>query len=150
MKDIKQLKNDARSDKELEEKIAAADNEYRRTGSRADFIQSMAELGYEITDEDLDRAEKLTKLDDEELDDVAGGGKGWFGRDEAPDGHDIGCFFSYSYYSTADDYCPPNNGHHSYSEKVGGIEYDRQLQYAYQTYRCSKCSRTIRSYISDD
>ena len=65
---------------------------------------------------------KHTKMvDDEQLSDVSGGGDGWFGRDEAPDGHDIGCWSHMSWYPNADDYCPSLNGFHDYNS--GRIEF---------------------------
>ena len=43
-------------------------------------------------------------IDDNELDDVAGGGC-WFGaKAVAPDGHDIGCTFSFSWYESWSEY----------------------------------------------
>ena len=92
----------------------------------------------------------VKKVDDQQLSDVTGGGDGWWGRDEAPDGHDIGCWTDFSYYQTADDYCAKANGRHEYSEKVGGIQNDYQKSLIYQVYRCKYCSKEIRHYISED
>jgi len=90
------------------------------------------------------------KVDDQQLSDVTGGGDGWWGRDEAPDGHDIGCWTDFSYYQTADDYCANANGRHEYSEKVGGIQNDFLKKTPYQVYKCKYCSKEIRHYISED
>ncbi len=94
--------------------------------------------------------EFVKKVDDQQLSDVTGGGDGWWGRDEAPDGHDIGCWSDFSYYQTADDYCAAGNGRHIFSEKVGGIENDYLKKLPYQVYKCKYCSKTYRQYISED
>ena len=90
------------------------------------------------------------KIDDQQLSDVTGGGDGWWGRDEAPDGHDIGCWSDFSYYQTADDYCAAGNGRHEFSVKVGGRENDYKLSRVYQLWKCKNCSKTYRQYISED
>lgn len=100
--------------------------------------------------EEAKTTEELKKVDDQQLSDVTGGGDGWFGREEAPDGHDIGCWTDLTYYMTADDYCPNANGRHEYSEKVGGIENDYIKKLPYQDYRCKYCSKIYRQYISED
>ena len=47
---------------------------------------------------------KKQELNEEELDNVAGGGC-WFGaKDVAPDGHDIGCHLSCSWYDSWEEY----------------------------------------------
>ena len=74
-------------------------------------------------------AEKETKkIDIEDLADVSGGdGNGWFGRDEAPDGHDIGCITGL-WYDCARAYCPVHGGKHQFTGrtrtgKSNGVNY---------------------------
>ena len=62
-------------------------------------------LGYDLTADELAaeleeyraaKAEEPVELLEGELDQVAGGGDGIFGdTEEAPDGHDMGCFLTY-------------------------------------------------------
>ncbi|MBR2737413.1 MAG: hypothetical protein IKD88_01685 [Lachnospiraceae bacterium] len=70
-----------------------------------------AEAGFDVTAEELAQAEQELKkelpqaeepvaLDEKDLDQVAGGM--FFFGDEAPDGHELGCFAFY--YDTIDDY----------------------------------------------
>ncbi len=90
MKDFKHLIEDAATNEELAKKLEEADKEMRRTGDKAGFIKTAAELGYEVTEQDFP-GDDLVKLDEEQLDDVAGG---WFGLGtEAEDEHEIGCIY---------------------------------------------------------
>ncbi len=85
-------------------------------------------------------ADGMKKIENEEaLADVAGGGDGWFGRDEAPDGHDIGCWSKMSWYPEADDYCPVLNGFHDYN--TGRIEFAKDEMKRNCIRRYCKCGR---------
>ena len=87
-KNYEQLMEDARTNKDLAKKTEEAARELHRTGDKAGFIKTIAGLGYEVSMKDgFD--DDLVKLDEKELDDVAGGIFG-FG-DEAEDEHEIGC-----------------------------------------------------------
>lgn len=65
------------------------------------LVEIAAKLGYEVTAEELAKTfAEARELDDEDLEEVSGGML-WFGED-APDGHEIGCFRFY--YAGWDDY----------------------------------------------
>ena len=92
MKNFKQLMEDTATNKELAENIEEANKQARKTGDMAVFIKAAAELGYDVTEHDFP-GDNLVKLDDEQLDDVAGG---WFGfTGDAEDGNELGCFKDY-------------------------------------------------------
>ncbi len=96
-KNYAQLKEDARTNEELLKKLGEADKQACKTGDKAVIIKVAAELGYEITEQDIPDSDDLKKLDDEQLDDVAGG---WgfigtlLGREDE-NGHEISCFWAY-------------------------------------------------------
>ena len=92
MKNFKQLMEDARTNEELAKKLEEADKEMRRTGDKAGFIKTAAELGYEVTEQDFP-ADDLVKLEDGQLDDVAGGIL-WFGPEDE-EGHELNCWAFY-------------------------------------------------------
>ncbi len=91
---VEMLKSEENA-KAVEELVASGKKE-----SEA-FVEVAAKLGYEVTVEELSRAIVADKeLDDDELENVSGG-MFWFGED-APDGHEIGCF--YLWYGKWEDY----------------------------------------------
>ena len=141
MKYFKQLQEDAANDKELAKKLEEADRESHKSGDMNSFIKAAAELGYEVTEQDISAGDDLVKLDEEELDDVAGGVFG-FG-DDAPDGHEIGCIFNFSYYVSASSYCPqnPDNGHDY--EFIGLDPQDED----YELYKCKHCGHESFEFI---
>ena len=110
-KNYKQLMEDVRTNEELAKKLEEADKEMRRTGDKAGFIKTAAELGYEVTEQDFP-ADDLVKLEDEQLDDVAGG---WFGLStEAEDEHEVGCMIRW-YKGAESSSCPKSNsGKHNF------------------------------------
>ena len=92
------------------------------------LVKAAVDAGYDVTAGELTEAEKefraekakKTKLSVEELDAVAGGAV-WNGED-APDGHEMGCFTSYHHYDYQKDtgiwcqesyYCEQNYEEHS-------------------------------------
>ncbi len=87
-KDYKQLMEDVRTNEELAKKLEEADKEMRRTGDKAGFIKAAAKLGYEVTEQDFP-GDDLVKLEDEQLDDVAGGVL-WL-EEDTEDGHEVSC-----------------------------------------------------------
>jgi hypothetical protein len=90
MKDFKQLQEDIRTNEELAKKIEEAERKMRRTGSKEGFRKAVAELGYDLEEQFTSSGEDdLVKLDEEELDDVAGG------RIDDENGIEIGCWFYY-------------------------------------------------------
>ena len=92
MKNFKQLMEDTATNEELAKKLEEANKQARKTGDKAVFIKTAAELGYDVTEHDF-HGDDLLKLDDEQLDDVAGG---WFGfTGDAEDGNELGCFKDY-------------------------------------------------------
>ncbi len=65
------------------------------------LVEVASKLGYEVTAEELAKGLASSReLDDEELEKVSGGAL-WFG-DDAPDGHEIGCW--QTYYASMGDY----------------------------------------------
>ena len=92
VKNFKQLMEDAATNEELAKKLEEADKQACKTGDKAAFIKAAAELGYEVTEQDFP-GNDLEKLDDEQLDDVAGGLFGSRGEDE--EGYDLGCLFDW-------------------------------------------------------
>ena len=77
---------------------------------KPDEVEGFAkELGFDVTGEDLEKAlrqlrqtdEHPRELNPEELDNVSGGDF-WAGED-APDGHEMGCFVSYHHYAYQKD-----------------------------------------------
>ena len=112
-KNYKQLMEDVRTNEELAKKLEEADKEMRRTGDKAGFIKAAAELGYEVTEQDFP-ADDLVKLDEEELDNVAGGF--FFFGNEEENGHEMGC--GCCYYVQREDLpvrCPNNSsGKHKF------------------------------------
>ncbi len=141
MKDFKQLREDVKTNGELAKKLEEADREHHKSGDMNSFIKAAAELGYEVTEQDISGKEDLVKLDEEELDNVAGGIFG-FGE-EAPDGHEIGCFANFSYYISASSYCPqnPDNGHDY--EFIGLDPQDED----YELYKCKHCGHEGFEFI---
>ena len=88
-KNYAQLKEDARTNEELLKKLEEADKQACKTGDKAVLIKVAAELGYEITEQDIPDSDDLKKLDDEQLDDVAGGV--WWLEEDTEDGHEVSC-----------------------------------------------------------
>ena len=90
MKDFKQLRKDAAENKELAEKLEDTFRQARKSGDKAGFFKAAAELGYDLEEQYISSGEDdLVKLDEEELDDVAGG------RIDDENGIEIGCWFYY-------------------------------------------------------
>ena len=112
-KNYKQLMEDVRTNEELAKKLEEADKEMRRTGDKAGFIKAAAKLGYEVTEQDFP-SDDLVKLDEEELDNVAGGF--FFFGNEEENGHEMGC--GCCYYVQREDLpvrCPNNSsGKHKF------------------------------------
>ncbi len=84
---------------------------------------------------------KKQAINEEELENVAGGGC-WFGaKDVAPDGHDVGCTFAFSWYESMDEYnfkhdiCPLCAG------KLGPTKYVGTQKYKI----CEGCGRGIEN-----
>ncbi len=112
MKNFKQLTEDAATNEEIAKKLAEADRQVRKTGDKTVYIKAAAELGYEVTEQDLP-GDDLVKLDDEQLDDVAGGLFGLGGEDEY--GYDLGCLFNW-YKSVKSPKCRnSSSGKHRFS-----------------------------------
>ncbi len=78
---------------------------------------------------------KKQAISDDELDNVAGGGC-WFGaKDEAPDGHDIGCRTSISWYDSWDEY----NYKHNICKYCGG-KLGKENDFSSCSYKlCTQC-----------
>ncbi len=94
-KELMELLNKDENRKLVEELVKSGKKE-----SEA-LVEVASKLGYEVTAEEL--AKELAssrELDDEELEKVSGGAL-WFG-DDAPDGHEVGCWVTY--YGSWDDY----------------------------------------------
>ncbi len=121
MKNYKQLMEDAATNEELEKKLAEADRQVRKTGDKTVYIKAAAELGYEVTEQDFS-GDDLVKLDDGQLDDVAGGLFGSGGEDE--NGKDLGCLFDW--YKSVKSYKCPNStsGKHKFinEHEEGGFK----------------------------
>ena len=141
MKNYKQLCEDVTKSEELAKKLEEADKQMRKSIDKGIFIKAAAELGYEVTEQDISAGDDLVKLDEEELDDVAGGAFG-FGP-KAPDGHEIGCIFNFSYYVSASSYCPQNqdNGHDY--DFIGLDPQDED----YELYKCKHCGHESFKFI---
>jgi hypothetical protein len=130
MKDFKQLRKDAAENKELAEKLEEAFRQARKSGDKAGFFKAAAELGYEVTEKDFTGNDELVKLDEEQLDDVAGGIWGLGG--EAEDGHEVGCFM-YWYGLFVSSSCPKSDsGKHNF-------EYTGSYDDGYYICDCYKC-----------
>ncbi len=135
MKDFKQLKQDKRTNEELAKKLEEADIEARKSGDKSLFIKAAAELGYEITEQDLAPKDELVKLDEEELDDVAGG---WgfigtlLGREDE-NGHEICCFWAYFQGVESASCKKSNSGKHLFIA-------DKPSRYVFShSYSCQYC-----------
>ena len=78
---------------------------------------------------------KNQAFSDDELKEVAGGGC-WFGaKAVAPDGHDIGCTFGFSWYTSWNEY----NYKHDICIRCGGKLGEEQVV-AYRYYKvCTEC-----------
>ena len=105
------------TNKELREKLSGLEKP-------ADIVKAAAEAGYEITEAELieaekelrkQRAQKTDELSPDELE-SASGGTFWQGED-APDGHELGCYLSYyrlgyqlnnNYWCRSDHFCNGN------------------------------------------
>ncbi len=91
MEKMKMLLEALKSDENVK-----AVNELIESGKkeREALVEVATKLGYEVTAEELAKAVAGTReLDDDELENVSGGIL-WFG-DDAPDGHELGCFITY-------------------------------------------------------
>ena len=80
---------------------------------------------------------KNQALSEDELGEVSGGGC-WFGaKDVAPDGHDIGCTFAFSWYENWDEYkyrkgiCPQCGGKLSEEKYVSSSSWKNCLDCGY-------------------
>ena len=94
-----------------------------------------------MTEQDISAGDDLVKLDEEELDDVAGGVFG-FG-DDAPDGHEIGCFANFSYYLSKDSFCPKRwHDGHEYSFWNNDPQDDD-----YEIYKCKLCGKETFRFV---
>ena len=78
---------------------------------------------------------KNQAISDDELKEVAGGGC-WFGaKDVAPDGHDIGCRFTSTWYDSWDEY----NYKHDICKYCGG-KLGKEDVFSYGRYKvCTEC-----------
>ena len=94
----------------LEQVKADEQLQKRMSGLNPDEVEEFAkELGFDVTGEDLEKAlrqlrqteEQPKELSPDELDNVAGGNL-WEGED-APDGHEMGCFVTYHHYAYQKD-----------------------------------------------
>lgn len=143
MRNFKQLQKDINTNAELAKKIEAASIEAHESGDINIFIKAAAELGYEVTEQDIFGKDELVKLDEDELDSVAGGIFGC--GDKAPDGKEIGCFTGKSYYRTADHYCPqnPGVGHDLYYLEDDPTDDD------YEIHKCRLCGKEVFNYIGE-
>ncbi len=141
MKNFRQLKEDAAANKELAKKLEEADREFHKSDDMNAFIKAAAELGYEVTEQDISVQDELVKLDEEELDNVAGGAFG-FGT-KAPDGHEIGCIFSFSYYVGPNSFCP-NNYDDGHEYVFVGLDPEDE---DYELYQCKHCGYEIFEFI---
>ena len=113
MKSYKQLREDLIKDLEFAKKLEEPYAQLRRSGDKAEFIKTLAGLGYEVTEQDLDGSYAFVKLDEDELDNVAGGFF-FFGNNE-DGGREMGC--GCCYYVQREDLpkiCPGNSSgkHH--------------------------------------
>ena len=100
-------------------------------------IESKKEFLKKIqTEQDLKKelsgAEEPVVLDENDLDQVAGG-MFWFG-DDAPDGHEIGCFATY--YNTIEDYYFENHVCACGSKNVG---ISKEGNSSYWEFLCHDC-----------
>ena len=137
MKNFRQLTEDMKQNPELSEKVEELDHKLRKN-YYASMISALADLGYHVTESELLQKKEFGKLDEETLSDVSGG-TFWLG-DDAPDGHEIGCFLSFTYYGFADEYCYAMNGRHDFSSgrtEFGHNRRGRRIQRCYC--KCGKC-----------
>lgn len=78
---------------------------------------------------------KNQTISDDEIEEVAGGGC-WFGaKAVAPDGHDIGCHFSCSWYDSWDEY----NYKHGICKRCGGKLGEEQSVSSSHYKVCTEC-----------
>ena len=88
---VKKFRKDLEENAELKESVKKELEAFKNSGKKEkELISEIArKLGYDFTDEEFEVDSK--KLSDKELENVSGGMFG-FGED-APDGHEVGCFF---------------------------------------------------------
>ena len=88
---VKKFRKDLDENAELKESVKKELEAFKNSGKKEkELISEIArKLGYDFTDEEFEVDSK--KLSDKELENVSGGMFG-FGED-APDGHEVGCFF---------------------------------------------------------
>ena len=88
---VKKFRKDLDENAELKESVKKELEAFKNSGKKEkELISEIArKLGYDFTDEEFEV--DIKKLSDKELENVSGGMFG-FGED-APDGHEVGCFF---------------------------------------------------------
>ena len=91
VENVKKFRRDFKENKELKEKVEKELESFKDSGKKEkELIPEIArKLGYNFTNEEFEEDSK--KLSDKELENISGGMFG-FGED-APDGHEVGCFF---------------------------------------------------------
>ena len=111
VENVKKFRKDLEENEEVKEKLKKELEIFKDSGKKEkELIPEIArKLGYDFTDEEFnEECSKGKELSDEEISNVSGG-LFWFGED-APDGHEIGCFYTYyiewiHYYFT-NNICP--------------------------------------------
>ena len=140
MRNFKQLQKDINTNAELAKKIEAASIEAHESGDINIFIKAAAELGYEVTEQDIFGKDELVKLDEDELDSVAGGFLNFGAKEE--NGREMGC--GCCYYVQREDLpkiCPGNSsGQHCFEESSETIPCQRVFGDNTKTvYVCKYC-----------
>ena len=136
--EMERLQSDAAKDPELEEKLIAA----RDAGGLEELVKIAGEQGYQISLDDLQKP-VLEEVDDEELTNVAGGGK------EAPDGHDADCWTEWTWYTPSEyeaKFCPngdPESNYRHYYDEFSELVYLPDKYYpGVKVYdKCRYCGR---------
>ncbi|SEG24588.1 nif11-like leader peptide domain-containing protein [Eubacterium ruminantium] len=90
---VKRFKKEFEENEEFKEKVKKELEAYKDSGkNEREIIPEIAvKLGYDFTNEEFEEDSK--ELSANELENVSGG-MFWFGED-APDGHEVGCFFAF-------------------------------------------------------
>ena len=140
MRSYKQLREDLIKDLEFAKKLEEPYAQLRKSGDKAEFIKTLAGLGYEVTEQDLDGSYAFVKLDDDELDSVAGGFLNFGAKEE--NGREMGC--GCCYYVQREDLpkiCPGNSsGQHCFEESSETIPCQRVFGDNTKTvYVCKYC-----------